>query len=95
MKPIIKFGIVTLIAIFVVIVIFFFKPEDIPPEEYCKFDWDCMPDACCHATGVINKNYMPYCSGMICSAECAPNTLDCAQGEIKCIKHRCTIIWNS
>lgn len=96
MKPALKFGAIALIAVIVVIVLFFaFKPSsDIDPEKYCDYDWDCSPDACCHAKGTVNNKYFPSCGGVICTAECVPGTIDCAQGELKCINHECTIIWN-
>ena len=58
----------------------------------CSNDADCVPDSCCHPMSVVNKQFAPDCSDVLCSAECAEGTLDCGQGEIKCINKSCTAI---
>lgn len=55
----------------------------------CSIDSDCVPDACCHASGCIAKTAAPSCSGVLCSQECVPGTLDCGQGSCKCINGVC------
>jgi len=65
----------------------------VPENKVCSTDRDCVPDACCHAAGTINKENAPDCSGMLCTMECAPDTLDCGQGEMKCINSGCQVVW--
>jgi len=65
----------------------------VPENKVCSTDKDCVPDTCCHATGTINKENAPDCSGMLCTMNCEPNTLDCGQGEIKCINSGCQVVW--
>ena len=48
-----------------------------PSSKVCKIDADCVPAACCHATETVNKENAPDCNGILCSASCEPNTLDC------------------
>ena len=55
----------------------------------CQQDFDCTKAQCCHATDAISKANAPDCKGIICTAECQPNTLDCGQGEILCQKGKC------
>ncbi|MBI2662659.1 hypothetical protein HYX11_04335 [Candidatus Woesearchaeota archaeon] len=67
----------------------------IPSEKSCTQDSDCVPATCCHANQSINKNYAPNCQNILCSMGCEPNTLDCSQGEIKCVNNECTILFNN
>ncbi len=64
----------------------------IPVEKQCTADKDCVPNACCHAADAVNKANMPDCSSMLCTSECEPNTLDCGQGELKCVEGECQVI---
>ena len=50
----------------------------------CKTDSDCVPAACCHPMLCTTKALAPDCSGVFCSQECVPNTLDCGQGSCLC-----------
>src|SRR3989338_4781863 len=60
--------------------------------KQCTQDSDCVPAQCCHATDAVNKDAAPNCQGKACTLDCAPNTLDCGQGEIKCIENTCTAV---
>lgn len=62
------------------------------PEKQCSRDVDCVPAQCCHSSDAVNKNYAPTCGGFFCTLECAPNTLDCGQGEIKCREGKCIVV---
>ena len=64
-------------------------------QKQCSVDSDCVPAACCHPTEAVNSAYAPNCAAVLCTAECAPGTLDCGQGEIKCVKSQCTVSMNS
>lgn len=58
----------------------------------CTADADCVAATCCHAKAAINKDYAPDCSGIFCTQECVPETLDCGQGEIKCVESACEAV---
>jgi len=57
----------------------------------CKVDSDCVPSSCCHATSCISSSNAPKCSGIFCTQECVPNTLDCGQGSCACVQGKCGI----
>ena len=61
----------------------------IPNKKYCTINSDCVPSACCHANDSVNKVMAPNCKMVSCSEECAPLTIDCSQGEIKCVNNEC------
>lgn len=63
-------------------------------QSLCIKDEDCVADSCCHAKGCVNKNLAPSCSGIMCSQECVPGTLDCGQGTCKCINSVCEASFN-
>lgn len=63
-----------------------------PSEKQCAVDKDCVPSSCCHPTEAVSKENAPDCRGVLCTADCQPGTLNCNQGEIKCIKNKCTVI---
>ncbi|MBI2666498.1 hypothetical protein HYX13_02705 [Candidatus Woesearchaeota archaeon] len=66
--------------------------SQIPAEKQCVFDSDCVPAGCCHPADAVNKDFAPDCSETFCTMECAPNTLDCGQGEVKCVDKRCVAV---
>ncbi|MFH1275762.1 MAG: hypothetical protein ABIH82_01490 [Candidatus Woesearchaeota archaeon] len=69
--------------------------DDVPVEKVCTIDSDCLPKECCHAKGAINKDSAPDCAMAICTMNCEPETLDCGQGEVKCVEGSCeAIIFN-
>jgi hypothetical protein len=65
---------------------------DVPENLRCSLDEDCVPASCCHASSAVNRQFAPSCAGIKCTMECAPNTLDCRQGEIKCAHNICKAI---
>ncbi|MEK6968871.1 MAG: hypothetical protein AABW48_00405 [Nanoarchaeota archaeon] len=62
-----------------------------PAEKTCAADADCVPAQCCHPTDAVNLEYEPDCSNVACTMDCKPETLDCGQGEIKCLSGKCTV----
>ena len=67
--------------------------ENAPPSEIsCQADADCVPASCCHARGAVSKAFAPDCSETLCTQVCEPGTLDCNQGEIKCVEGRCAAL---
>lgn len=58
-------------------------------EEGCKADEDCVPATCCHADSCVNVENKPDCTGIMCTMECAPGTLDCG-GKCVCEGNVCT-----
>ena len=70
-------------------------PKDIDYiKRACNLDEDCVPDSCCHPSGCIAKSFAPVCTGIFCSQECVPGTLDCGQGSCKCIQGLCGAVMN-
>jgi len=61
-------------------------------EKECALDADCVPASCCHPTSCTSKENAPNCTGMFCTQECAPSTLDCGQGKCECLNNKCTAI---
>ena len=68
--------------------------SSIPPEKQCSVDTDCVPDACCHAAGVVNAQFAPDCSDTLCTLECRPETLDCGFGKVQCIQNECKAVFS-
>ena len=68
--------------------------EEVSPKIVCSSDADCVAAECCHATSAVNKANAPDCSTIYCTMDCAPNTLDCGQGQIKCVDNMCTVRLN-
>ncbi len=58
-------------------------------DKECEIDEDCIAASCCHPNSCVPKEQAPNCSGVYCSAVCEPETLDCGQGECKCVKSKC------
>jgi len=63
-----------------------------PTEKACTADLDCAPSACCHPNDAVNKQNAPDCRGVLCTLECTPETLDCGQGQLKCISGECKVV---
>lgn len=61
-------------------------------SKYCEQDADCVPAQCCHATDAVNVQSAPDCTDVACTLVCAPETLDCGQGEVRCVNNRCTAL---
>ncbi len=64
-------------------------PQQATENMQCATDADCVPAACCHPKDAVNKAFAPNCEGIACTLECAPETLDCGQGEVKCVDNEC------
>ncbi|MBI4017521.1 MAG: hypothetical protein HY366_01090 [Candidatus Aenigmarchaeota archaeon] len=62
--------------------------------KFCTSDADCVPAECCHPTDAVNRNSAPICDNVFCTQVCAPDTLDCGQGEIRCVANKCTVVIN-
>lgn len=62
----------------------------VPIEKQCSLDSDCVKAECCHATDVINKDYGPDCTAILCSQECS-GPLDCGEGVPACVRGECVI----
>lgn len=67
------------------------KPS-VPAEKFCESDADCVPAQCCHPDDAVNKDYAPDCSEVFCTMECRPGTIDCGQGEIRCVEKECQAV---
>lgn len=63
-------------------------------ELKCSNDLDCVPNACCHADGTVNKEFAPSCSSTLCTMECVKGTIDCNQADLKCLENQCQVVWN-
>lgn len=70
------------------------QPAAIDEKVLCESDSDCAPAECCHSDSAVNKDFAPACKDTLCTAVCAPKTLDCNQGKIKCIKNQCRVMLN-
>jgi len=72
----------------------FLYPNSQPVDaiNQCQTDADCVPATCCHPTDAVNKAYDPDCSGIACTENCEPNTIDCGQGYIACVDNTCTAV---
>jgi len=73
-------------------ILLFFLVSCVPAEKECSVDKDCVPATCCHASEAVNKENALKCGGMLCSAECEPGTIDCGQGEVKCVSGKCEVV---
>ena len=84
----------TFVLIVVLLTIFLIGCSgSISEELQCSEDIDCVPNACCHADGTVNKDSAPNCSSMLCTSECVEGTIDCGQGDIKCLEGQCKVVW--
>jgi len=66
--------------------------SEILTEKQCSIDDDCVGSTCCHADSAVNEEHGPNCFGQMCTQECVPGTLDCQQGEIKCLSGECSVV---
>lgn len=80
--------------VFVMLIIIFsvFLFSCTPAEKECTVDDECVPATCCHPTDAVNKENGLDCSGRMCTSVCQPETIDCGQGEIKCISGECKAV---
>jgi putative hemolysin len=58
----------------------------------CNSDSDCVAASCCHSTSCVSKDKAPLCSGIACTMNCQPNTLDCGYGSCSCVNNKCTVV---
>ncbi len=71
------------------------QPSNIEPvSNECSENSDCVPDSCCHADSCIPAEQAPDCSGMMCTMNCEPGTLDCGQGNCGCTNNKCKAVFN-
>ena len=68
--------------------------QEIPQELKCNSDSDCVPASCCHPSSCVNINFKPDCTGIRCTMECAPETMDCGQGSCVCKNNKCEAVIN-
>ena len=54
----------------------------------------CVPASCCHPTECVTSDQAPDCSGLLCTQECVPGTLDCQQGYCEAIDGECVAVFN-
>ena len=87
----IKVLIIIFVAIIcVVLVLSLFRGEE--NGKYCQVDEDCVPASCCHPDDCVNLVNRPDCKGIMCTMDCAPNTMDCGQGHCACVDNQCQAI---
>lgn len=96
-----KEGLISFICLMIIVTatVFLIGCSTQPEEEKeqlqeCTTDADCVQNECCHASGCVSKENAPDCSGVVCSQECALNTLDCGQGRCVCENGKCWAAWN-
>ena len=61
-------------------------------EGQCKVDADCVPASCCHPASCVPAAQKPDCTDVMCTMQCAPNTLDCG-GHCACEAGSCKAIF--
>ena len=85
---------IVLILLSIVLVgsIFLSACQNIPEEKVCSTDTDCVAATCCHADDVVNSANAPDCSGVLCTANCEPGTLDCGQMVASCVEGGCEVV---
>ncbi len=76
----------------VIMLMFVASCNYVPPDKVCTEDTDCTAAQCCHATEVVNNDNAPDCSGVLCTANCEPDTLDCGQAKARCVEGACTMV---
>ncbi len=62
------------------------------PAPSCQQDGDCVPDACCHATGCVPASAAPACEGIACTRECRLRTVHC-DGRCACVTGQCAAVF--
>lgn len=93
MRRLFGFAVVAAVVIFAVIFVSILMPVQKPADQNgCTLDSDCVAAQCCHPTSAVNKKYAPDCNDVACTMECSPKTLDCGQGEIKCLEGICQAV---
>lgn len=88
----IKILIITSITLLIIMLVSCTVTTDNNEEKSCTSDLDCVAATCCHATDSVNINSRPDCQGVLCTASCEPNTMDCGQAKAKCIENICSVV---
>ena len=60
-------------------------------DAQCAVDADCVPAGCCHPSTCAPASAKPDCSGIMCTMNCQPDTLDCG-GRCACEAGSCKAI---
>ena len=66
------------------------RSQDAGPAPVCQQDSDCVPDACCHATGCVPASAAPACEGVSCTRECRWGTVHCGK-HCACVAGQCAV----
>ena len=85
------FVIIAILLIFGIVFVLIISGRNAKAEVECQTDADCVPKECCHPTSCIAKDKSQGCSIAVCTAECAPETLDCGQASCVCVSGRCGV----
>ena len=86
-----KKGLIGLVVVVVVVVVVGFF------VFVSKWDFggvECVPASCCHATECVFVSDAPNCSGVFCSMNCEPGTLDCGQARCEFVDGGCEAVLN-
>ena len=83
-----KIGVFVAVLVLVIIAAVLFIRNTGTADE-CATDSDCVHATCCHADSCVAKENAPSCTGIMCTEECSPNTMDCNQGSCLCQKNKC------
>ena len=87
MKAKIKFILIGVVMLLVVGMVFAFYFISKSANAECS-----VPASCCHSQLCVPTGLEPNCSGVFCSMQCEPNTLDCG-GSCACQKGKCAAIY--
>jgi putative hemolysin len=62
----------------------------------CSFEGQnlCVKASCCHATSCVLESEAPNCSEVMCTMECAGETLDCGAGHCAFVDGNCEAVWD-
>jgi len=82
-------GTIIVMGVLLVVGFFWFVGEWNGEEEI-----ECVPASCCHATECVSASEAPNCSGVFCTENCEPGTLDCGQGSCKTVDGTCEVAWD-
>ncbi|MBI2548047.1 hypothetical protein HYW21_01735 [Candidatus Woesearchaeota archaeon] len=65
--------------------------SQIPSDNYCEKNEDCVPASCCHSIECINLKFKPNCEGIDCTHEVIPgrayDSSDCLCQEKTCLNN--------
>lgn len=69
------------------------NPKSTASIYFCQEDSVCVPAQCCHPNACIHQSQSSDCSGVMCSMECVPETMDCGAGRCVCDHGICQVQW--